>query len=238
MGTASGLGASAFTLEVWFHAPGSRRDHQHGNRRRNQWHSPGDQGAGQAENSNRDMNYFLGICATDNVLVADFEEGASGSAPGSNHPIVGVTAVISNTWNHAAVTYDGTNWNLYLNGQLERSLAVGQPPRSDSIQYAGLGSAMTSRARRRAISTACSTRRASGTTRERRSRFRIAKGRSDVRHGIAGALRPERGQRHRGREQCGRLCRWRTRMARRGPPDIPSRKRVPADCSSMERMTT
>ena len=43
-------------------------------------------GRGEAENSNVDMNYFMGICATHNVLVADFEEGASGSAPGLELP--------------------------------------------------------------------------------------------------------------------------------------------------------
>ena len=32
------------------------------------------------------MNYFLGIDATSGKLVADFEEGASGTNPGLNHP--------------------------------------------------------------------------------------------------------------------------------------------------------
>jgi hypothetical protein len=90
------------------------------------------------------MNYFLGISDTDNVLLADFEEGATGTAPGKNHPIVGITQIQNGTWYHAAATYNGTKWQLFLNGNLERELTVGQPPRSDSIQYAAVASALNS----------------------------------------------------------------------------------------------
>ncbi|PYM89215.1 MAG: hypothetical protein DME04_26975, partial [Candidatus Rokuibacteriota bacterium] len=80
-----------------------------------------------------------------NVLAADFEEGVStGGTPGLNHPILGATVIQNNVWYHAAVTYDGTTLRLYLNGAQESSLVVGRPPRSDSIQHAGIGSALTS----------------------------------------------------------------------------------------------
>ena len=66
------------------------------------------------------MNYFLGIDAgTDNVLVADFERATRAQPTGLNHPVTGATAVTSDVWHHAAVTYDGTTWNLYLDGDLE-----------------------------------------------------------------------------------------------------------------------
>jgi len=54
-------------------------------------------------------------------------------------------------WYHAAVTFNGTNWQLYLNGELETDLGVGAStnangtlPRYDSIQHAGLGTALNS----------------------------------------------------------------------------------------------
>jgi hypothetical protein len=100
--------------------------------------------AAEFDGDNRDGNYFLGIRPGDAVLVADLEEGAKGVAPGTNHPITGVTVVTSNTWHHAAVTYNGTNWALFLDGQLESTLVIVQPPRVDTIQHAGLASSLNS----------------------------------------------------------------------------------------------
>ena len=98
-------------------------------------------GRGEFDGSNLDCNYFLGIRTTDSVLVADFEDMASGL----NHPVAGVTAIpVSTTWHHAAATYDGTKWQIFLDGKLEAELSVGQTPRSDSTQHAGLGVALTS----------------------------------------------------------------------------------------------
>jgi len=57
------------------------------------------------------------------VLAADFEEGASGSSPSLNHPLLGVTPVPADgIWHHAAATYDGTTWRLYLDGVPELPL--------------------------------------------------------------------------------------------------------------------
>jgi hypothetical protein len=61
-----------------------------------------------------------------------------------NHPVFGTAAIALNSWQHAAVTYDGTCWNLYLNGMPDGSDCPGRPPRSDSIQHFDLGTAMTS----------------------------------------------------------------------------------------------
>src|SRR5439155_13105112 len=82
---------------------------------------------------------FLGIRQSDSVLVADFEEGPSGPGPlGQNHPVIGGTAVTSNVWHHAAATYNGSTWKLYLDGAEDATLTLsGSPtPRFDSIQHA------------------------------------------------------------------------------------------------------
>ncbi len=144
-GSASALGASNFTLEVWFRRTGAGVATSTG--------TGGvtavplvTKGRAEADGSVVDMNYFLGIRGTDSLLVADFEEGTGQTSPGLNHPIVGVTPLARNTWYHGAVTFDGTTLRLYLNGNLESTVTVGASrlPQSLSTQHAALGSALTS----------------------------------------------------------------------------------------------
>ena len=96
----------------------------------------------EAEGGTVDMNYFLGIRQTDNVLVADFED----TATGLNHPVAGTTAIPADgVWRHVAAVYDGTTWRLYLDGVLQTQLVVGAfTPQFNSIQHAVLGSALNS----------------------------------------------------------------------------------------------
>ena len=142
-GAAPGLGAATFTIEAWFRRDGAGVATSTG--------TGGvtavplvTKGRSESDGSNVDMNYFLGINSSSNVLAADFEEGAGGPSPGLNHPISGVTPIQNNVWYHAAATYDGTKWQLFLNGVLERELTVSRPPRSDSIQHAAIGTALNS----------------------------------------------------------------------------------------------
>ncbi|MEY2408618.1 MAG: acid phosphatase type 7 [Verrucomicrobiota bacterium] len=142
-GPAPGLGLSALTLEAWIKRTGAGMASSSG--------SGGviavpliTKGRGEADGSNLDCNYFFGLRSTDFVLAADFEEGAGGVSPGLNHPITGTTVLATGAWYHVATTYDGTNWALYLDGQLEGQLAVGRPLRSDSIQHAALAAALQS----------------------------------------------------------------------------------------------
>jgi cysteine-rich repeat protein len=143
LGNTSALGLPAFTLEAWFQRQGTGASASTG--------TGGvtaiplvAKGRGEADGNNRDMNWFLGIRASDGVLVADFEEDASGPSPGLNHPIAGATPIASGVWYHAAASYDGTTWRLYLNGVLDATSTIGRPVRSDSIQHAALGSALSS----------------------------------------------------------------------------------------------
>ena len=142
-GNPAGLGLAQFTLECWFRRDSAGTATSTG--------SGGitavpllTKGRAEADGDTRDMNWFMGIKDTMNVLAADFEEGAAGATPGLNHPVLGVTPIGNGVWHHAAATYDGTTWRLYLDGRLENSLVVGQPPRFDSAQPAALGTAITS----------------------------------------------------------------------------------------------
>src|SRR6266498_3296975 len=128
-GAAPGLGAATFTLETWFKRTGAGIGTSTGSSGITSAVPLVTKGRAEAEGSNVDMNYFLGIDATSGVLVADFEEGPGGAGPlGQNHPVSGVTAVTSNVWHHVAATYDGTTWKLYLDGVLDKQVPVGQPP--------------------------------------------------------------------------------------------------------------
>ncbi len=94
-------------------------------------------GSAEAEGTTQDENFLLVIDDASDVLAADFEECdnadspaecPSGGTAGLNHPILGITPININTWYHAAVTYDGAKWQLFLNGNLERELVVGRLP--------------------------------------------------------------------------------------------------------------
>ena len=168
-GPAAGLGASQFTLELWFRRTGAGVGTSTG--------TGGiacaipliTKGRAEAEGSNVDMNYFLGIDATSGKLVADFEEGAGAASPGLNHPVSGNTVVTQNVWHHAAATYDGTTWRLYLDGVQDgtsRSASRRGRTRSSTPPSAARSPRP---ARPRASSRARSTRCASGTGRGRRA---------------------------------------------------------------------
>lgn len=139
LGDAAELKLQTFTLETWF-----RRE----TRGASTTTGTGGvvavpliaKGRNQADNSTLDTNWFLGIRESDGVLCADFE-GASGV----NVPVAGVTPVAYGVWQHAAATFDGTEWRLYLNGNLEAVRnAAGATPRADSIQHASIATAMNS----------------------------------------------------------------------------------------------
>jgi len=138
LGDPASLKLSTFTLETWFRRTGTGIATSTGGVTAIPLVT---KGRGQADQSNVDMNYFLGIRQSDGVLVADFED----SNLGINVPVAGTTPVALDQWQHAAATFDGTQWKLYLNGNLEATRnAGGLVPRADSIQRAAIGSALNS----------------------------------------------------------------------------------------------
>jgi hypothetical protein len=153
----SGLGLQKFTIELWLKrlGPGTTTSTGSGGITALPLVA---KGMDEADNSNRDLNYFFGIDQT-GVLVADFEECARTQAGcpqttsnqaqgGQNFPVKGSTVLRNNTWYHAAVTFDGEYWKLYLNGALERmtgsDTGATRFPRWDSLQHAALAAALNS----------------------------------------------------------------------------------------------
>ena len=89
-----------------------------------------------------DMNYFLGIDTATNRLAVDFKDATDGT----NFPFISSgTAITSNVWHHAAATFDGTRWRVYLDGVLDgTSGTTTLVPESTSTQHASLATAMNS----------------------------------------------------------------------------------------------
>ncbi len=100
-------------------------------------------GRGEAEIAAVDVNYIFGYDPATNRLLADFEDNATSA----NHPVTG-TAAIGTCWTHVAATYNtATNtWKLYINGALDRTLALGASyvPQSLSNVSMGIGTSLNS----------------------------------------------------------------------------------------------
>ena len=129
------LDLATFTIETWFKRTGAGVPNTTGAGGIAQFIPLVTHGGPEAEGSAVDANWLLGINDATDVLAADFED----TATGLNHPISGTTPLTNGVWYHAAATYDGTTWRLYLNGRLEATEAENATPRSDSTQHAGLG---------------------------------------------------------------------------------------------------
>jgi predicted phosphodiesterase len=140
------LGLETFTLAAWFKRAGAGDTVSTGSGGFSAGEPLVTKGQGEADGDNRDMNYFLGLTqsGSDWVLAADFEEHITGSNPGLNHPVTGVTPIVNDQWHHAAVTYDGSQWNLYLDGNPDGTSVVDEPPNYESIQFAAIGAALDS----------------------------------------------------------------------------------------------
>ncbi len=135
LGDPAKLDLGVFTVETWFKRTGSGVAGTTGTDGIPLFIPLVTHGGPQADGSNVDANWLLGINDTGDVLAADFEDMATGL----NHPISGITPITNDVWHHAAATYDGTTWRLYLDGRLEATEIENATPRSDSTQHAALG---------------------------------------------------------------------------------------------------
>ncbi len=145
-GVAPALGTTNFTIECWFKREGSGAATSTGTGGVNGIPLV-TKGRAESEAGATNMNYFTGI-STNNLVMADFEDRNNGL----NHPITGLGAAGSNSWQHVAVTFQqsGTNgtWITYLNGLADRTNTftgantLVTTPEGASLQHAALGSAL------------------------------------------------------------------------------------------------
>lgn len=138
------LNTPVFTVETWFMRTGTGTTVSTGTGGLPAVIPLVTKGTSEAETGPADINYFLGINTTGNVLCADFEEAQTSASPGLNHPISGITAIVNNVWYHAAATYNGTRWQLFLNGNLEAELTVGRTANAAVISPFAMASSIRS----------------------------------------------------------------------------------------------
>jgi Concanavalin A-like lectin/glucanases superfamily/Calcineurin-like phosphoesterase len=138
MGTAKALGLDRFTVEAWVRRDGAGVPFSTGVGGLSLVPIAG-KGRGEGDGSNVDCNYAFGFSG--DVLGADFEDAASGA----NHPVLGTTKIPLGEWHHVAMTYDGTKWQLFVDGHLDGEATANATPRKDSIQHFAIGSAIDSK---------------------------------------------------------------------------------------------
>ena len=103
-----------FTLECWFRKEPDGTPVKIGGYNAIPLVSRG--GAGTASTT-----FFLGIDTDTGRLIASLDADGTDE----EHTIIGKTEVTTGAWQHAAATFDGTLWRLYLNGNLESTLDTG-----------------------------------------------------------------------------------------------------------------
>ena len=116
---------------------------------------------------------------------------------GANHPVTSSTVVTPNVWHHAAATYNGSAWFLYLDGSPGgHAPAQSGPPASAASIVTTIGTSMntTPALHVRVRSPARSTRSASGTSLAARPQIQAAMNTeiAGATSGLAGPVRDER----------------------------------------------
>ncbi|MCP4423331.1 MAG: hypothetical protein GY803_02455, partial [Chloroflexi bacterium] len=147
-GSTAALALSNWTLAVWFQKTGYGSRNQESGAGGLQGMVLIGKGTGESDNKGKDMNYTLGLhkldkdnpSTTDWVIAGDFENASDGG----NNLVTGTTRIKDNIWYHAAVTYDGTDMKVYLDGSLEGKISPGVAAQTVTRQIAALGAGLLS----------------------------------------------------------------------------------------------
>lgn len=142
LGNPSSLKLTDFTIEAWIKIEGHGSTTETGTGGLSDVVPIISKGRAENESAVIDVNYFFGYRRSDMKLVADFEDNATSA----NHPVISNAALPFCTWTHIAVSYSTATdiWKLYINGVLDKTLALGAnfTPQSLSNINACIGSTL------------------------------------------------------------------------------------------------
>jgi hypothetical protein len=145
MGLAPDLGLKEFTLEAWFRMDGLGSTTGTGSHGIHLYPMIS-KGFGNTDAEKElDINYILGVQSPDDgplVLVADFESTETGFRTGMNHTVYGVTPIDFGVWHHVALSYDGFEWRMYLDGILEMRTVHRVTPQYETLHHFGIGTSL------------------------------------------------------------------------------------------------
>lgn len=142
LGNPASLKLTDFTIEAWIKIEGQGSTTETGTGGLSDVVPIISKGRAENESAAIDVNYFIGYRRSDMKLVADFEDNANSA----NHPVISNASLSFCTWTHIAVSYNTATdtWKLYINGSLDKTLALGGnfTPQSLSDISACLGSTL------------------------------------------------------------------------------------------------
>ena len=143
-GSTGALALTNWTLSTWFYKTGDGSGNQDNGGGGIQGMNLIAKGTGENDSGTVETNYALGLHQANNgdwLVAGDFED--VGASP-NNNLVTGTTVIQDNQWYHAALTYDGANLRVYVDGTLEVTFGVTDLPELPTAQPAALGAGLQS----------------------------------------------------------------------------------------------
>jgi hypothetical protein len=137
-GTSSTLTVTEFTLEAWIKREANGDVVTTGTGGIDDAEPIITKGRGYNENPHNNINYFLCVRQSTQMIVFDYE--ASDAPVGQNYPTFGTTFIENGQWYYVVATFNTATAAIYVNGALDVSASIGHPA-DDNPWQAVIGSA-------------------------------------------------------------------------------------------------